>query len=75
MTVDEIITPQTLKIVREEGMPIDKDSGEDIAYQLKSVIDMPKGDLYIRFDIQFPKKIKNEYKEAIIAALKANEED
>jgi DnaJ-class molecular chaperone len=42
---------------------------------LKTVEEMQKGDLYLKFDIVFPKKIKHHFKQAISAALRANEEE
>ena len=75
MTHDEIIAPQTVKLIREEGMPIQNESSEDLMRHLKTVEEMPKGDLYLKFDIQFPKKIQHGYKEAIIQALRSNQEE
>lgn len=69
VTVDEIITPQTVKLVQGEGMPISI-GGENLLDHLKNVAELPKGDLYIRFDIQFPKKIANHHKQAILQALR-----
>jgi len=47
----------------------------DILDHLKTVSQLPKGNLHIRFDIQFPKKISNQHKEAIVNALRQNDED
>ena len=63
ISMDEIIAPQTIKVVKNEGMPI---------YQKETnVRDMriKKGDLYIKFDIEFPEYIKTEKKEEIIKLL------
>jgi DnaJ-class molecular chaperone len=63
ISMDEIIAPQTIKIVKNEGMPI---------YQKETnVRDMriKKGDLYIKFDIEFPEYINPEKKEEIIKLL------
>jgi len=63
ISMDEIIAPQTIKIVKNEGMPIfQKDT---------NVRDMrvKKGDLYIKFDIEFPEYINPEKKEEIIKLL------
>jgi DnaJ-class molecular chaperone len=53
ITMDEIISPQTVKVVRGEGMPIfnKEDPLQNILFKEK------KGDLYIKFDISFPKFI------------------
>ena len=53
-------------------MPLES---EETVNFLKPVRDLPKGDLYVRFDIEFPKKLSNEYKKRIIDVLKANEEE
>ena len=50
--LDEVITPQTCKSVRGEGMPYL--AANDPMRHLKTVHELPKGDLYVRFDIQFP---------------------
>ena len=63
ISMDEIIAPQTIKVVKNEGMPI---------YQKETnVRDMriKKGDLYIKFDIEFPEYINPEKKEEIIKLL------
>ena len=63
MTLDEIITPQTVKLVKGEGMPIaPSQNSEDLMNHLKTVPEMPKGDLYIKFDIHFPAKMSNSCK-------------
>lgn len=75
VTVDEIITPQTVKLVQGEGMPVPINGQENLLDHLKNVNELPKGDLYIRFDIQFPKKISNHHKQTILQALRQNEEE
>jgi len=54
VTHDEIISPQTVKLVREEGMPIASDDSADLMKHLQSVGEMSKGDLFLKFAIQFP---------------------
>jgi DnaJ-class molecular chaperone len=61
-----------VKVVRGEGMPIE--SEEPLDY-LKSVRELPKGDLYVRFEIEFPKKLSNEHKQRIVEVLRSNEEE
>ena len=65
ISMDEIISPDTIKIVKNEGMPIiDNDKA------IESItIDNKKGDLYIKFDIQFPDYINDKKKQKIIALL------
>ena len=51
ISVDEIISPSTVKIVHGEGMPIFKDEMDVRDLNIK------KGDLYIKFHIIFPEYI------------------
>lgn len=37
--------------------------------------EMPKGDLYVRFDIVFPTALGKTARDSIVGALKQNEED
>jgi len=69
-TIDEIITPQTIKIVEGEGMPISQSPTADALAHLTGVGQLPKGNLYIRFDIKFPAKISNNHKQALISILR-----
>jgi DnaJ family protein B protein 13 len=58
ISLDEIVSPNTLKVVKGEGMPIynkDEFKVENFGKEL------PKGDLYIKFDIAFPSHI-DDYK-------------
>jgi DnaJ-class molecular chaperone len=65
ITMDEIISPHTVKVVKGEGMPI-----FDKANPLNNVLfKEKKGDLFIKFDIHFPKFIDPEKKEEIIRLL------
>ncbi len=63
--MDEIISPQTVKLVKGEGMPIysKEDTIQNLLYKEK------RGDLYIKFDIVFPKFIDPEKKEDITRLL------
>jgi len=65
ISMDEIISPDTVKMVKGEGMPIIDENNliESIS------LDNKKGDLYIKFDIQFPDYINDKKKEKIIALL------
>ena len=58
--MDEIISPKTVRIVKEEGMPV---------YD-KLTHKVSKGDLFIRFNIIFPEFIDTEKKDKIIELLK-----
>ena len=75
VTIDEIITPQTVKLVEGEGMPTSTDPSTDALNQLKNFDRVPRGNLYIRFDIQLPSKLSNENKQALIAILRKNAEE
>ena len=67
ISIDEIISPSTVKIVYGEGMPV---------YQKEISVrdlDCKKGDLYIKFDIKFPEYI-DPIKKMEITSLLENEE-
>ena len=66
ITMDEIISPQTIKVIKGEGMTIyDKED------PIKSLLFREKkGDLYLKFNIIFPKFIDPEKKEEIINYIK-----
>jgi len=57
LMVDELISPQTCKEVVGEGMPCEGG----------------RGNLYIKFDIQFPVQFSTDSRTQIVCALKANE--
>ncbi len=65
IAMDEIISPQTIKLVKGEGMPIynKEDPIQNLLFKEK------KGDLYIKFEITFPKFIDPEKKEEITRLL------
>ena len=65
ITMDEIISPQTIKLIKGEGMPIY--NKEDPIKSLLFRAD--RGDLYLKFIIIFPKFIDPEKKEEIINLL------
>ena len=72
---DELVSPQTLRHIPGEGMPTT--SKEDIeknpAIKLMSLNELPKGDLYVRFDIVIPTNLSLAQRKKILAALAANE--
>ena len=69
ISIDEIISPNTVKIVKGEGMPIfDKDLSKSRGDKIK------KGDLYIKFNIIFPEFIEEKKKRRIIELLKSDDE-
>lgn len=68
ITMDEIISPQTVKTVKGEGMPIYfKDKS------IKNLTSNEKGNLYIKFDISFPEFIDPIKKEEIIRLLSSSD--
>jgi DnaJ family protein B protein 4 len=71
ITMDEIISPQTQKIVKGEGMPIYM---KDIDNNNNNNMKQKKGDLIIRFDIIFPEYIAPSKKEEIVSLLLETEE-
>ena len=61
IAIDEQISPQTCKLIEDEGMPVEGTTDQ-------------RGNLYMRFDIQFPTQFQLETKQRVIAALLANEQ-
>lgn len=59
LMVDELISPKTCKEVVGEGMACE--SG--------------RGNLYIKFDIEFPVQFSTDSRKQIVCALKANESE
>ena len=69
ISIDEIISPSTLKVIPGEGMPIyDKDLSKTRGNKIE------KGDLYIKFNIIFPEYIDPDKKKRIITLLQPEEE-
>jgi DnaJ-class molecular chaperone len=58
--MDEVISPQTVKEVLNEGMPI---YSSDPANALKEGHE--RGNLYIKFDITFPRQLNQSQKNDI----------
>ena len=70
ISIDEIIAPNTVKIVKGEGMPIyDKDLSKSRGDKIK------RGNLYIKFNIIFPEFIEEKKKRRIIELLRNNDEE
>ena len=66
ISVDEIISPSTIKVVYGEGMPIFE---KELSVR---DLNIKKGDLYIKFDIKFPEYI-DPLKKMEITSLLENE--
>jgi DnaJ-class molecular chaperone len=56
-------------------MPISENPSADALSSLRSLSLLPKGNLYIRFDVLFPKKLSTKHKQALIDTLRANAEE
>lgn len=65
LSVDQIITPQTKIKVEGKGMPVYKDKD----YMSVLLGKQSKGDLYVRFNILFPKKLTQEQKDELTMLL------
>jgi DnaJ family protein B protein 13 len=71
VNMDVLITPQTVHRIVGEGMPIYEEGvlqPGQLTNHLKPFGQLPRGDLYVRFDIHFPEQLPAE-KKAKIAAL------
>ena len=67
ISLDEIISPETVKIVKGEGMPIYEKELSKRGNNVK------KGDLYVKFNIIFPEYIDPVKKKRIITLLEPEE--
>ena len=73
INLDQPITPQTIHRVEGEGMP--KLENKDLFSHLETLKTMPKGDLFIKFDIHFPNNLTIEKRQAIVEVLRKNAEE
>jgi len=65
ISMDEIISPKSIKVVSGEGMP-----SCDMDRMIENYIyDGKKGDLYIKFNIKFPEYINGKKKDKIVKLL------
>ena len=74
--LDIAINPQAVHKIIGEGMPVDNSRSIDM--ESNELIGQPvseKGDLFIKFDIQFPTTIADAKREKIVSLLKKNEEE
>jgi len=73
LNLDKYITPQTVHHIPNEGLvhPIEKDEG--LQRHLTSFKEMPRGDLYVRFNIVFPTDLNDSQKKSILTILRQNE--
>jgi DnaJ-class molecular chaperone len=72
INLDRLITPQMVHTIAGEGMPsaeaASKEAREENA--LKNYQQLPRGDLYVRFNILFPDNLTAEKKAAIASLLR-----
>lgn len=74
INLDQPITPQTVHKIEGEGMPIKVNPSELAEYQqhLRPLGALPKGDLYVKFDIHFPQNMTVQHKNRIVEILRKN---
>lgn len=66
----EVISPSSEKIVHGRGMPVENED------PLSQILDrQPRGNLIIRFDIQFPLNLSEEKRQGIISILKEQQHE
>jgi len=68
VSIDEVISPQTKRRVTGEGMPIYREVNSTEAFMQTE----KKGDLYVQFNIVFPKYIPHEKRERLEEFLPEN---
>uniref|UniRef100_A0A7S3MTD8 Chaperone DnaJ C-terminal domain-containing protein n=1 Tax=Strombidium inclinatum TaxID=197538 RepID=A0A7S3MTD8_9SPIT len=68
--IDEVITPETVKIIRGKGMPI---LNNDPLGPIKR--DYGRGNLVVKFDIEFPQNMDSKKKNALTELLDQIEEE
>ena len=71
VSVDEVLTPQSVKVIAGKGMPIQNDA-DPLAPARKN---FKKGNLIVKFDIQFPTDLDQEKKEALSKVLEDVDEE
>ena len=73
LNVDQYITPQTVHCIKGEGMPIPVGANDDYTRHLETPSSMPRGDLFVKFNIVFPKDLSSDKKSKILAILRQNQ--
>lgn len=56
-------------------MPKLNSNPEDLTAHLKTLSEMDKGDLFVKFDLHFPKNLTIEKRKAIVEILNKNREE
>ena len=67
LNIDQNITPQTVQQLKGEGMPLPKETTDVLPLSA-----LPKGDLFIKFDIVFPTNMTADQRNQILALLRKN---
>ena len=76
LNLDISITPQAVHRIEYEGMPIDNSRNIDLEATSASGLTAPtKGDLFIKFDIQFPTNLMDAKRAKILQILKKNADE
>ena len=70
--LDEIVTPATKKLVAGEGMPIHRGDPAALIQEYRGK-GKDKGDLWIMFDIVFPKELDDKSKKALNELFKPSQ--
>ena len=67
VSVDAIISPETVKVLPNEGMPLVKENEDSTLNQSfgPSGTGVERGDLHVSFDLVFPKHVPAEHKAAL----------
>ena len=72
LNIDQYITPQTVHEMKGEGMPKPIAAEDSLTRHLDHFSKIPRGNLYVRFDVIFPKDLSSGQKAEILAILEAN---
>lgn len=67
LNIDQNITPQAVHQLTGEGMPLPKETTTVMALSA-----LPKGDLFIKFDIVFPTNMTADQRNQILSLLRKN---
>ena len=74
LNTDAYITPQTLHLLKGEGMPLEVGANDELTRHLESFDKIPRGDMYVKFDIVFPNDLDSAKKQRILEILRQNRE-
>lgn len=73
LNIDQYITPQTVYTLKSEGMPVPVDKDDDYTRHLESSKNMPRGNMYVKFNIEFPKDLRSDQKKRVLDILSQNQ--